>query len=1276
MSGNGQQHQGGLHPTNGSPQVTDPLSFASRFFQQIGDTDLSPDDDDSRSDDDDDDDDESDQDDDSSQTSDRQPRRTSNGRQGPTLPTFSPRLPQGLGQKELSTAQQNQHNRATVAVTTNATNATTTAKHSKDHDETQQQQQEGHDAKRTKLEAVANLINSGILGRKDLPATASTTAPAKESKPFLNQSDLTQFNFSKPGDDTNAVHIQSTLQYLQQQQRHKQQLQHQLQSTTSSRLTPQQLIQLHQQQQQQQQSRLQNTPPQHQPHQPNTPVIKTEIDPKRPYSVGSSIASSTPSPTASKGNVGGAVIDLTEEEATMISDDDDVVIDESKTTAIANRNLCFGMIQSLVVTLYPRHLEYIEGKSDRVIIKRATTANKASLAVEHEGGLYGYIVSELAETLVPLVDANMIWWEASVPRQRKHNNVSAPINIVLYGKPRFQMTVAKALYGKVKLDDPFAYDHRTSYSNPLAPVPGEQLSLYDKFRGVSAPSSYYNAGAGLGYTGYTSYAGYSGSSVRSAEEIKNQIDGVFKGLRSATDLPEVEPASTMATKMYRHQKQALYFLLEREKQEDYSDNEKNKLTSLWRVRQQLHRHPTYLNVVTSQETTLKPTSMLGGILADDMGLGKTITVISLIMATLDRKMHLPAPSIQSNLVPQCAAPDFLSSGDLVTEYDTPPSPTIRPMLTVAPKKPLHRKRLTNLRTKSHATLIICPLSTVQNWEEQFEAHVKKDALQVYVYHGGQRVSDPAYLAKHDVVITTYNLLGTEYSKECKGKDNETSASKTPSVLQHIDWFRVVLDEAHIIKEVNTLDDLFALVKFLGMQPFQEKAHWAHYISKPIKAANPIGVQRLQTLMKVITLRRTKTQMVDGKPLLDLPPRTDHMRTLDLSLNERQMYQRMESSAKQTVSLIVQENKVMKNYAHILQAILKLRQICAHYALVKNMNDDLDMSGEFNLAKAAVIYSLLQDSGNDQCNSCFHPSTITPIVTRCEHVFCPECVKKLNPISYMLIQKGNANVSVASGLKSDFCCPQCATLLKPIDLIQIQDDAEDKVETIGGGHIHSRTDENGMFIHSTKVKALMEDLVQAGEISRRTGQPMIKSVVFSQWTSMLDLIEDGLRENKIVFTRLDGTMQRNDRTAAMIRFKEKANCSVILISLKAGGVGLNLTSAQRVYLMDPHWNPSVESQAIDRIHRLGQTKPVDVVRFIIKESIEENILELQKRKAELSEMTFAEKLSKQEVLKRRLEDLKYLFQGSSEVMKKRNGVSALAITSSSSHNSAASSPAPP
>ncbi|KAF9186801.1 hypothetical protein BGZ50_002271 [Haplosporangium sp. Z 11] len=929
-----------------------------------------------------------------------------------------------------------------------------------------------------------------------------------------------------------------------------------------------------------------------------------------------------------------------------------------------HRHLCFGMIQSLVVTLYPRQLEYVEGKSDPVNIRRATTASKASLAVEHESGLYGYVVSELTDALVPLVDANMVWWEAHVPRQRKHNNVSVPVNIILYGPEEHQMTVAKALHGKVRLEDPIEFDHRTRYSNPLLPAPGEKLSPYDLWRGVTTPSASYVNGPSRMH-GYSGYAG--GSTVRSAEEIKNQIDGVFKGLRSSIDLPIVEPSSCLSTPLYKHQKQALYFLLEREKQEDYSDNEKNRLTSLWRVRHPPHGHPVYLNVVTNQESSSKPISMRGGILADDMGLGKTITVISLIAATLDRGRYLQFDP---------AALGALQAGNMIGQ-------NIRQLLPPGMglhqhAAPLSLTQQPSFRTKSHATLIVCPLSTVQNWEEQFENHVRKDSLNVYVYHGGLRVADPLFLGKHDVVITTYNLLGTEYSKECKARDPQTGLSRSPSVLQHVDWFRVVLDEAHIIKEVNTvqskaaaaltaerrwcltgtpvqnkLDDLYALIKFLRMHPFDEKIQWTHYISKPIKTANPIGIARLQTLMKAITLRRTKSQMVDGQPLLDLPTRTDHKRVLELSLNERQLYQRMESRAKQTVDQIVQENKIMKSYAHILQAILKLRQICAHYALIKNLGDDLDAASEFNFSKALEILSLLQDSGNDQCNQCFNSSTPTPIVTRCEHIFCPDCVKKLNPVTFMLIQRANANVSVTPGLQTDLACPQCSSVLRPVDLIQIQDDSEDRaaVSAPGGDHLNTRRDENGMLIHSTKVKALMEDLAQASEQSKKTGEPVVKSVVFSQWTSMLDLIEDGLRENQIKFTRLDGTMQRSDRTTALTDFKDKPEISVILISLKAGGVGLNLTSAQRVYLMDPHWNPAVESQAVDRIHRLGQTKPVDVVRFIIKDSIEENILDLQKRKAELSDMTFSEKLSKQEVMKRRLEDLKCLFRGSSELMKR-------------------------
>jgi SNF2 family DNA or RNA helicase len=188
-----------------------------------------------------------------------------------------------------------------------------------------------------------------------------------------------------------------------------------------------------------------------------------------------------------------------------------------------------------------------------------------------------------------------------------------------------------------------------------------------------------------------------------------------------------------------------------------------------------------------------------------MGLGKTISIISLIMTTLNRGMYAPPrANIDSSLLQNTAAPDFLSSGDQVTEYDSPPSPPAKPFIPPVPQKSAFKKKPTNHRTKSHGTLIICPLSTVHNWEEQFETHVKKDTCRVYVYHGGQRVSDPAFLAKHDVVVTTYNLLGSEYSKECKGRDTENGLSRSPSVLQQIDWFRVVLDEAHIIKDTNTV----------------------------------------------------------------------------------------------------------------------------------------------------------------------------------------------------------------------------------------------------------------------------------------------------------------------------------------------------------------------------------------------------------------------------------------------------------------------------------------
>ena len=148
--------------------------------------------------------------------------------------------------------------------------------------------------------------------------------------------------------------------------------------------------------------------------------------------------------------------------------------------------------------------------------------------------------------------------------------------------------------------------------------------------------------------------------------------------------------------------------------------------------------------------------------------------------------------------------------------------------------------------------------------------------------------------------------------------------------------------------------------------------------------------------------------------------------------------------------------------------------------------------------------------------------------------------------------------------------------------------------------------------STSAKT--ELLVETLETAAAEGH---KALVFSQWTSMLDLLEPHMRAHGLSYVRLDGSTR--DRGAVVDRFQNDDTVSVFLISLKAGGVGLNLTAADHVFLFDPWWNPAVEQQAFDRAHRIGQDKPVFVHRLVASNTVEERILELQKEKRSLAEM---------------------------------------------------------
>ena len=128
-------------------------------------------------------------------------------------------------------------------------------------------------------------------------------------------------------------------------------------------------------------------------------------------------------------------------------------------------------------------------------------------------------------------------------------------------------------------------------------------------------------------------------------------------------------------------------------------------------------------------------------------------------------------------------------------------------------------------------------------------------------------------------------------------------------------------------------------------------------------------------------------------------------------------------------------------------------------------------------------------------------------------------------------------------------------------------------------------------------------------------------MFSQWTSLLDLIEPHLADTGLAFVRLDGSTR--DRGEVVSRFQADDGPPVMLISLKAGGIGLNLTAADHVFLCDPWWNPAVEEQAADRAHRIGQDKPVMVYRLVATDTVEERILTLQERKRALFDAALGE-----------------------------------------------------
>ncbi|PWA70104.1 DNA/RNA helicase protein [Artemisia annua] len=534
------------------------------------------------------------------------------------------------------------------------------------------------------------------------------------------------------------------------------------------------------------------------------------------------------------------------------------------------------------------------------------------------------------------------------------------------------------------------------------------------------------------------------------------------------------------------------------------------------------------------------------------------------------------------------------------------------------------------------TLIVCPMALLSQWKDELETHSEPNSISVFVHYGGERSNDPRVIAEPTVVLTTYGVLSASYKSHSEN-----------SIFQKVDWYRVVLDEAHTIKASksqcaqaafalssycrwcltgtplqNNLEDLYSLLCFLHVEPWCNWAWWNKLIQRPYENGDKRGLKLVKAILRPLMLRRTKdTKDKEGRPILVLPPTDIQVIECVQSEAEHDFYDALFKRSKVQFDQFVAQGKVLHNYANILELLLRLRQCCNHPFLVMSRGDSQQFSDLNKLARRfldnnldsttpnpckAYIEEVVDDlrrGENTECPICLE-SADDAVLTPCAHRMCREC----------LLSSWRSPVQ---GL-----CPICRQNLRKTDLITCPSDSK------------FRVDVEKNWKESSKVEKLLECL--EGIRQKRNGE---KSIVFSQWTSFLDLLEIPLKRRKIGFLRFDGSLSQKNREKTLREFSETNDKMVLLMSLKAGGVGLNLTAASNVFLMDPWWNPAVEEQAIMRIHRIGQKRTVCVRRFIVKDTIEERMQQVQARKQRM----IAGALTDEEVRSARLEELKMLFR---------------------------------
>ncbi|KAF0709610.1 Aste57867_5835 [Aphanomyces stellatus] len=704
----------------------------------------------------------------------------------------------------------------------------------------------------------------------------------------------------------------------------------------------------------------------------------------------------------------------------------------------------------------------------------------------------------------------------------------------------------------------------------------------------------------------------------------------------------------------------------------------------------------------------------GGILADEMGMGKTIQAISLMLENVKVKRSTGMLMGGGTLIicPVIACMQwkseierFVSANHLsILVYHGPKRTNLSTHLASYDVVLTTYSILENEGRKlMEAEKVACAYCKKLFMPEKLVPHNK--------YFCGPDARKTAKQAKQKKGKTLEKQkakkLSDESASSSDDEDHEPIVKKVSvpipkkrpvkknarSPLHEVEWTRVILDEAHYIKDKkcstarsvfrlktlykwclsgtplqNRIGELFSLVRFLQVDPFayyecaecdckqldfsfhqgrcEHCDHTAmqHYSSFNKRIVNPIqgfgyvaegklAMLRLQNdLLRHVLLRRTKESRADD---ISLPPKLVRVRRDALDEREKDFYESIYTQSKAQFNTYVSAGTLLNNYAHIFDLLIRLRQAVDHPYLVIYSNSnpalqvptpDVPATEDLPLIEPAPV-TKTDKIDEDVCGFCHEPLE-GAVQSTCLHQYCRSCVEEY--IGSLL-------------MGAQAVCPTCNEPLT-VDMSEDPPEVEEKdvapaapTRAVGKTSLLRKLPHLADFQSSTKIEALMEEL----HIMQQH-DPSAKAIVFSQFVNMLDLIEHRLLLANVKCVKLSGQMPMAHRDRLLTQFREDATLTVFLISLKAGGVALNLTVASHIFLMDPWWNPAAEHQAIDRTHRLGQFKPIRATRFVIANTIEERILKLQEKKQLVFEGTVGS--STAALARLTIEDLRFLFSG--------------------------------